>query len=245
MGLLIRRPHSAGELLDLALAVTKRHFWSLFRLGALPLAIAVLLDFLLRVVGAGQEWELLAILPVFVCMGIAESRMIVAAWQLLHEQPIDPISAQKQVWLRLVPVVLGYSVKWTLALLGIFLLIVPGVMVLLWWFAVPTVTVIERRGFWSSMRRSRDLARGQKKRLLGTLGVFDLAVIVLSVGFTMLYGDSATGELPLWADATTWAVTLLLFPFRATLMAAVYTDIRVRLEGYDLEAEASQLAGVA
>jgi hypothetical protein len=242
MGLLIRRPLSAGELLDLSFAVARRHLFVLLGLGGVPLAAAVLLDIGLRIVGAGPDAELLAVIPTLACMGVAEGRMIVAAWQLIHGEPLHAEAARRLVRARLLPVMLGYTIKWVLGIVGLFFFLLPGVYMLLRWFAIPTVTMLEQRGLRDSFRRSRTLGRGHKWRLLGTVGVFDLAVFLLSMGILWLYSDGVTGETPLWADGVGWVLSVLLVPIRATLMVAVYTEIRVRDEAYDVEAAASALA---
>jgi hypothetical protein len=245
MGLLIRRPLSAGELLDLSFAIAKRHLWSLLGLGGLPLAVAVLLDFVLRILGSASASGFELFVITLAMSGIAESRMIVGAWQLLHERPIDPAEARAQVRTRVLSVVLAYSIKWTLVVIAMVFFLVPGVLLLLWWFAVPTVTVLEQRGIRESLRRSRALARGQMRRLLGTVGVFDLTSMVLSLIVGIVYGDSVTGELPVWVEVISWVLVALLFPIRATLVAAVYAEIRVREEAYDLEAMAAELTRTA
>jgi uncharacterized membrane protein YhdT len=244
VGLLIRGPLSAGELLDLAFAVAKRNLLPLLGLGGLPLAVAVLLDYALRVAGVDAGGFELFIITMAMS-GIAESRMVVGAWQLLHQQPIDPVDARGRVRRRLLSVILGYLLKWVLVVIGLAFLLVPGILALLWWFAVPTVTVLEDRGVRDSLRRSRSLARGHMRRLVGTVGVFDLALMALSLGIAFLYADAASGELPLWAEMANWLLAALLYPIRSSLVAAVYTEIRVREEAYDLEAAASELTRTA
>ncbi len=244
MALLIRRPLSAGELLDLSFAIARRHLWSLLGLGGLPLAVAMLLDHVVRIVGVPNSAGIASFFGL-AAYGIAECRITLGAWQLLHGRPIDPDAARSQVWARTVPIVLGYMLKWTLVVLGLVLLVVPGVLVLLRWFAVPAVSALEGLGLRDSVRRSRSLARGHLRRLLATIGVFDAAVIAVSLAFGILYADELTSEPPLWTEILGWVLTALLVPFRSTLVAALYTDIRVRDEAYDLEAAAADLAGAA
>ena len=242
MGLLIRRPLAAGELLDLSFAVARRHLWMLLGLGGLPLAAALLLDYVLRLLGAESARDWATFTVTMALAAVAESRMVVGAWQILHERPIDPAEARSRVWDRVISVVLAYTLKWVLVVLGLMLFLVPGILVMLRWFAVPTVTVLEQRGVRASLRRSRGLARGHMRRLLATVGVFDVAWMTLSFGVVIIYGDDVTGELPVWAEVVSWTLTALLFPIRSTLVAAVYTEIRVREEAYDLEAAAADLA---
>ena len=242
MGLIIRRPLSAGELLDLSFAVAKRHFWSLLGLGGLPLGIAMLLDHVVRLAGAEEVRGWATFLVATALSGIAESRMVVGAWQVLHDRPIGPSQARGLVRSRLLPMVVGYTLKWALVIVGLTVFLVPGIFLLLWWFAVPAVTVLEGRGLRDSFRRSRALARGHMRRLLATVGLFDLVWMATSIALGMMYMDAATGERPFWTDVVSWTLTVLLFPVRSTLVATVYTEIRVRKEGYDLEAAAADLA---
>lgn len=240
MGLLIRRPLSAGEVLDLSFAIARRHLWSLLGLGGAPLAIALLLDHFVRIIGISNSAGLVSFVSM-AAYGIAECRISLGAWQLLHGQSIDAVSVRRQVWIRAIPIVLGYMLKWLLVILGLILLVVPGVLVLLRWFAVPAVTAIEGLGVRESARRSRSLARGHLRRLLATIGVFDFAIIAISLSFGFFYADQLTGDVPLWTEILGWVVTCLLVPYRSTLVAALYTDIRVREEAYDLEAAAADL----
>ena len=244
MGLLIRRPQSAGELLDLSFAVTRRHLWSLLGLGGLPLAVALLLDQVLLILGADDARGIGSFVGI-AALGLAECRMVVGAWQLMHGQPIDPAAARERVWTRATRIIVGYMLKWTLVVFGLILLVVPGILVLLRWFAVPAVTALEQLGVRDSVRRSRSLASGHLRRLLATLGVFDLAMITVSVALAFIYADEVTSELPLWAEVAGWVWTALMLPFRSTLVAALYTDIRIRDEAYDLETAAADLTIVA
>ncbi len=197
----------------------------------------------LRAMDAGSAAEWLGVIPVLGCTGIAEARMIVAAWALLHGLPIDAADARARVRRHGATIVLAYSLKWILMMIGLLLLLLPAVLVLILTFAVPTVTVLEGRGLLAGLRRSRRLALRRKRFLLATIVAFDMAFAALALGFTLVFGDPDTGNLPLWADATTWMLSLLVVPVRATLMAVVYAEARVRHEGYDLEAAATQLAG--
>jgi hypothetical protein len=64
-----------------------------------------------------------------------------------------------------------------------------------------------------------------------------------ALGFGAIFSDA--GELPTWATVTNWAVTVLVVPLHATLMAAVYMDFRIRQEGYDIQVAAVRLPGAA
>jgi hypothetical protein len=54
-----------------------------------------------------------------------------------------PLSAGR----RLFSVILGYTLKRVAGITGLTLFLAPGIVALLWWFAVPATTVLEGRGF--------------------------------------------------------------------------------------------------
>ncbi|TGS88721.1 hypothetical protein EN820_55125, partial [bacterium M00.F.Ca.ET.177.01.1.1] len=63
--------------------------------------------------------------------------------------------------------ILGASLLVTLGILiGLLLLLVPGILLLLRWAVTMPVMIQERRGILDSMARSRDLTKGSRWALL-------------------------------------------------------------------------------
>jgi hypothetical protein len=121
---------------------------------------------------------------------------------------------------------------------GVVLLIVPGVMIgLVWSVAVPSY-VVERIGVFDALRRSADLTRGNRWRILGLYLLFGIAVLLVDmVVFTIGGGVFAVaqGRGGLLVLVLTVVVGMLSAMLGATLAAVLYTDLRRAKEGIGAE----------
>ena len=107
--------------------------------------------------------------------------------------------------------------------LGLILLIVPGLMLLTWWIVIIPVIVLEKTSAGESFGRSRELVRGYGWRVFGvvllTILIYIIAGIVLRLLLTPLadwlqsfLGDIVVGTILTPFLAVTW--TLLYFRLR-------------------------------
>ncbi len=80
-------------------------------------------------------------------------------------------------------------------IVGLVLLIVPGLVLLTWWLFLVPVIVLERRAVMDSFGRSREIVRG---RGWNVFGLIVLTVLIL-IGFSILIGIALA-----WADEP-WA----------------------------------------
>lgn len=122
-----------------------------------------------------------------------------------------------------------------LVTLGFFLLILPGILLMLSYAFWAQVVMVERLGGMAALRRSGALARGRKGRvfaiflLLGLLGY--LAGIAL--GFAGLTG--LTGVVALMLLRT------LIGAFGSAVWTVAYFEARCTAEGFDLQRLADSL----
>jgi hypothetical protein len=244
VSLLFRQPQSAGELLDVSLNVVKANVVLLLGLGIWLLVALAVLDLVFRLLPHDSSLQLLLIPLSFGLYSLAEARVSVAAWQLLHREPVDPAKVRALVRGRLVSVVVGYALKWLGILVGL-VLVVPGVLLTLRWFAVPVANVIEGLGVRQGFRRSRVLAQGNRRQIFLTIGLLDVGLTIGGIAFTMNLTDSQTGHQPLWLSAAGWAFSLVYLPYHGVLSSALYANARIRNEGYDLEEGLLSAAGAA
>ena len=124
-----------------------------------------------------------------------------------------------------------YIAGWLLFLVGFF-----WVAALL--FAVVPIIVLERRGVIGSIARSARLSKGHKLHILGTLlmayAIYLLGSIAISIVFAF------TGSFVLITLAST-LYTIVAFPVVGLTTMVLYYDMRIRLEGFDLERMTQQL----
>jgi hypothetical protein len=117
-------------------------------------------------------------------------------------------------------------------MLGFALLLVPGVYLrLALWVAIP-VAVVERAGILASLRRSRELARGQLGTIFGTLFVLNLFDRGMGAA-----GSALTGALEPGSPWLAWTLGHLVAAFSigppAVACAIAYHDLRMLKEGVD------------
>ncbi len=156
-----------------------------------------------------------------------------------------------EVWSEIRPLLLpllGLTVVYTLiVMVGLILLIIPGIWLYVLFALATPALVLERGRVFSSLGRSRLLVRGSWWR---TFGILLLAAIIagiismiISIPFE-LFGDgaSAFGNSTAMSTGGIWLSALggvvagaITYPFSAGVTALLYIDQRMRKEGMDIE----------
>jgi hypothetical protein len=163
----------------------------------------------------------------------------------IHDRPTSVRGAFKQIagrWgaLALVSLATGFMV-----VLGLLLLVVPGVVVFCVTFAAPMAVVVEGvNRVQTAIDRSSQLAKGHFWHILRTLGFAWIIVMILFIAVTI--GLESLGEMAGLSDDMigllgSWAFILLL-PIAATASSVLYFDLRIRREGFDVERLAQHLS---
>ena len=137
------------------------------------------------------------------------------------------------------------------------LLVITGLAVVIWigvhWFAAAYAVVLEGKGPIAGLGRSWNLVRGSWWRVLGiTLLV---GIIAIFAGFVIALPVGVIVGLALWAagaEGAVWTLigslpgavaTVLVTPFAYIAGVLLYFDLRVRKEGFDLDALAAETSG--
>ena len=147
---------------------------------------------------------------------------------------------------RLWPVI-GLTILTGLATLLGLLALVIGILVPTTFFAVAMpVLLVEGHRPADAMRRSWDLVRGTAWRVLGLV----LMALVLSTVFqsvvsapavALVFTDSSTVVTEIVTGLSQFLAVVLVTPFTAAFTMALYVDLRVRKEGFDLVLWAQRL----
>jgi len=110
------------------------------------------------------------------------------------------------------------------ALIGLFLLVIPGLILITIWAISAPVVVLEYPPGLEAIGRSRDLVRGNGWRVFAV--IFVPSVLVLAINSAVGLGHRPEGA------ATTFAVAVgvgtLIRPIKALLSAALYFELRPR-----------------
>lgn len=132
--------------------------------------------------------------------------------------------------------IIGLSILMYLGIMiGLVLLIIPGIYLLVRWSAAIPALVHERLGILASMGRSAELTKGSRWRILGLIVIVYIALVVLQLGLGLLVlavtgvAGSIVGAL---LAALVSAVSAVLV---SIAMAVSYVELRYVKEGADVK----------
>jgi hypothetical protein len=151
--------------------------------------------------------------------------------------------------LRRLPALLVLEILTILGLIVAFVLfVIPGIWLYAAWSVAVPALLIERRGAFRSLGRSRRLVKGRWWATAAVLVVATLMVTLIAGAIEGLL--IAVASLPsqpslllaVFVSTLSGVIaTVITEPFRAATTTLLYYDLRVRREGYDLHVLADQL----
>lgn len=127
----------------------------------------------------------------------------------------------------------------TLTMLGVILLVIPGIILYCLLYVAPAVVVLEDRGPGSSLERSTALTTGSGWKIFGISAVLYVLFQLVNLGVAVL--ERAGGALAVAGSAAGLAASTFATLFSAAVVTAMYYALRVAKEGYDLELLADTL----
>ena len=139
--------------------------------------------------------------------------------------------------LPLVFPVLGVAIVVTIILMiGLVLVIVPGIIAMIYlWVAIP-VAVVERPGIFNCLTRSSELTKGNRWKIFGLALIMIALYMAVSIIIVIaLFGLTGTEAEPTGLLLTQWAVTAFISLLWSVMIAVSYHDLRIALEGVETE----------
>ena len=111
--------------------------------------------------------------------------------------------------------------------IGLILLIVPGLVLLTWWAVIIPVVVLENRSAGEAFTRSRELVRGYGWNVFGVI----VLVVLLLIGFNIVLSIILT-PLADWLQSflSQFISGTLTAPFTATVLTLLYFRLRAAKE---------------
>jgi len=175
---------------------------------------------------------LLALIPLIVVSTFGEAVIVHAAFQDMRRRPVRLVESLNVVVRRSLLIVRFAIVATFLIQLGLILLIIPGLFLYTIWFVGLPACIIERLGPFPSLRRSRELTKGHRWKLLGLA----LLIIIPSLGASFLI----TTGLAAVAGPTVALIGRLIWKaiwgaFATVVIVVTYHDLRVAKEGADID----------
>lgn len=257
------RPLSLGEILDGSFTLYRRHFATLVATALIPVAaMTIPWVLLMSQMNAKDPAAMLAaggvmllLVPVMIAVsGIAWGGLTHEASQAYLGEEVSVRDGVSKGLRRALPLFGAFMIAGILIYAGFFLLIVPGFLLMIMFFAVSQAVVVEGKGPIEALGRSRDLARGAWGKIFGTCFVIFLIAylpsMALGVGAAFLIpGFIPTGGEPQAAGggifgfyALSSVISGLTMPFMMLGLTLLYYDRRVRTEALDLEIATRELS---
>jgi hypothetical protein len=271
------RALSLGELLDRAFSLYRRHFWLFVGINAVPQLVLLALrlaemSFHVRQAAAVEMFARVPGLPaanpapfgvaagLFVAsivVGVfAQAGTVYAASEVYFGRAV---SAQASLWRvrrKAISLIGLLILRYGAAILGLILLVVPGI----YWYCrtLPSLSValLENLGPRDSLQRGWGMAKGFVARAFIIYLLYFLLFFAInalsSLPFTLIaqYATRDAGVARRWLElaqvGSTLAVTLVV-PFLGIAECIFYFDLRVRKEALDLQLmmNPSAIAGAA
>jgi hypothetical protein len=258
------RPLSVSDLIDETFQIYRKNFLFLISIGAVLMVPMAVIEVFQQV--AVQErgtsdfgffigsTVLVGFVRYIVYLGVLSAMIYAVSEIRMGRKP--SVSEAYSNGMERFPAMVGVGLLFLLLIVLISVTII-GIPVAIYlsvcWLLAFHVTVLENKGGWSSLARSRDLIKGQWWRVLGiTVLVYMIVYVVdlvfsipgLAFGFSSAFSDAGTSF-----RATTSAVgtifgavgTIVTGPIIYIAWLMLYYDLRARKEGLDLEMMANQL----
>jgi hypothetical protein len=230
----LTQPRSTGEVLSAALGL-----YRLYPLQFAALAAAVVVPYWLIVLAVadaspfGQQHAstgtaLTLALVDLVIVGPFVSALHVDAVAMIGEGRVPRLTRIATVGMRALPVVAAAQIMAGIAIvMGLFLLIVPGILLALRFSVVAQVPAVERTSWIDALRRSGELARGSYGHIFGLLFLlFVISSAVTYIGEQLAGTSTHPGPVAIGIVAEA-----LIRSFTALATAVLYFDLRARIRG--------------
>ncbi|HEV8448108.1 MAG TPA: hypothetical protein VGQ44_14865 [Gemmatimonadaceae bacterium] len=238
---LVLRPRSATELIDAAFQVYRRApvpFMVAMALVYVPW-LALRLIFSLNVPETPDQFTpgimrvlLITAAAGIIIYGLAGGAVSILAKAVYLDEPIDVAQALRHTLGRMLPLIVSTIVAFALIGVGFMFLIVPGIFLATYFFAVRQAVVLEDKGAFDALGRSGRLSRGNKWHILGTLILVVVLSTIVNLGAVMLINLQPSKVI---TSVLATAVTIVVYPILGITETVLYFDTRIRNEGFDVE----------
>ena len=232
MSLATHRARTVGELVDATFTLYRAKFATVVTIAMLVVAPPAIIKAV-----APVEWqgliELVGNLLSPIALGAITA--LVAAF-VERDESLDVGEAFRSTSGSMGSLIAVQIASGLLVIIGLILLVVPGLLALAWTAVAVPVVMIERLGYSKAIERSRALARGRWGHVVGTMLLSWGLAFLLLVGGAVIAG--IIGRIGEILVELLFAVAL---PVPAIAMSLLYYDLRVRTESADLDAMISAL----
>ena len=247
------RPRSTTEIIDAAVQLLRQHYKELVTTTAIFIIPVILLRaiFPMPVVVPGQMPQFgggiigtfVQVIAAIVLGSMSTAAVVVIVSDSYLGREVTIGAAINRVLERF-GTVLGATILQTLIIIGGFILfIIPGLIFIAWYFATINVVMVEGRGTFAALGRSKSLTAGSVGKILGTLILAGLAILLVQfvVGLILALVIPALRTNSNISAIESSIVSIFIYPLVTVVVTLLYYDLRIRKEGFDLEIMAKEL----
>ncbi len=238
------RAMELSEILDLGFRITKDHWATLTTIAGVIYVPMALAGYLLQrsamhgqvgaVIGGGLVMGLLSL----IAMPIVSAGITHALGECYLGRTPDVKNSLSVGVDLLVPLVGTSLLMGLIVLVGLCLLVVPGIYLMLCYALIAQVIVLERTYGMEALSRSKQLTEGYLLRMLAIFAVVWIVIMVVSGGVQLILGF-----FPLLGALASGVVQAVAFAYSSAVCVIVYFDLRCRKEAFDLEHLAQTVEG--
>ncbi len=237
------RAMSLGEILDMAFKLVRDHFAVLVGIAAViyvPLAVA---GAAIRpapghtISGSALVFIVAIYLVVMLVWPIVMAAITFALGEIYLGRQASVGASLRSGLSCSVPLVGTMMLAGIAILVGLLLLVIPGLYLMLTFTLITQVVVLEGESGAAALRRSRLLMRGHLLRAIAVLFVSGLITGVLSGVLQMIFQF-----VPFLGPVASGVAQAVGMTYGAAVVVLLYVDIRCRKEAFDLEHLAALVA---
>lgn len=245
MGDRILRPLSYGDLFDEIFDVYRKNFVLLVGIAGILL---VPVETILYTVA--RDWGMwLSLIIVTLLTYIVTAATTVAVSETYLGRSVSILSSFRAIRGRVWSFAGTMLLAGLLIALGLILCVIPGAVFSIWFTFVTQVFVLEGLSYWKSLKRSKELARGNFARIFLITLLSNLLVLVVSFLFVLPFQAFllTAHSRVYWFGygIVSGLASSLTTPILVTALVLLYYDIRVRREGFDIEMLAQRIGRIA
>jgi hypothetical protein len=219
---------SAGSVIRQAWELYKAHWQHLIPI-ALVVYVLISLFTLLLVVLLGWFGAVLGFFIALAGVFWLQGALVVAVDDVRDGRADLNISQTlNRVWPRINTLTVAGLLASLGIIIGLALLIVPGLILLTLWLLIVPAIMLEDRGIMASFGRSRELVSGQGWSVFGVIVLTVLILLVVNIGVSILEGAVDSRWFSVLADIASQTATA---PFLALAWTITYFELRSLKEG--------------
>jgi hypothetical protein len=168
----------------------------------------------------------------FLLQIVAQGACLYGSYRAMRGESFTVQQSLGVAFRRFFPIIGVAILGGVLGLLGLMLLIVPGLIAAAMFYVAIPACVIENLGVTASLGRSRALTAGYRWQIFGVFVIVLIAAMIVGGAAGFL---GAMVKLHVVTQVLQFVVNAVITAFGAVLVAVVYHDLRVAKEGVDIE----------